>query len=98
MKKNIKSMKKIQMLFSKYEKSRKVLKAIINNDALSHLLRERARIELDQLPKSGSITRHKNFCILTGRGRFIFSGYRLSRLMLQKLSKDGMLIGIRKSS
>lgn len=98
MKKYIEKMKKKQNLFSKYEGTRKVLKTILSSSTLPNQLREKAQTELNQLPRDTSIVRHKNLCILTGRGRSVYSGYKLSRLMLQKLSRDGMLTGFRKSS
>lgn len=98
MKKNIEKMKKKQYLFSNYERTRKVLKTIVKSSAIPNQLREKAQTELNQLPRDTSIVRQKNFCILTGRGRSVYSGYKLSRLMLQKLSRDGMLTGFRKSS
>nr|AHX24998.1 30S ribosomal protein S14 [Nannochloropsis oculata] len=91
-------MKKKQSLFLKYERTRKILKTIVMNSTLPHQLREKAQTELNQLPRDTSIVRHKNLCILTGRSKSLFSGYKLSRLMLQKLSRDGMLTGFRKSS
>jgi len=91
-------MKKKQSLFLKYERTRKLLKTIVNSSALPHQLREKAQTELNGLPRDTSIVRHKNLCILTGRGRSVYSGYKLSRLMLKKLSRDGMLTGFRKSS
>lgn len=91
-------MKKKQNLFLKYERTRKLLKTIVMNSTLPRQLREKAQTELNELPRDSSIVRHKNLCILTGRGRSVFNGYKLSRLMLQKLSRDGVLTGFRKSS
>ena len=98
MKKNIEKMKKKDKLFSKYERTRKVLKSIFTSITLSKDLRKKAHMELSKLPKDSSIVRHKKLCILTGRAKSVYSGFRLSRLMLQKLSRNGMLTGFRKSS
>lgn len=98
MKKTIEKMKKKHYLFLKYERTRKVLKAIMNNTILAKHLREKAKTELNNLPRDTSIVRNKNLCIITGRAKSVYSGYKLSRLMLQKLSRDGMLTGFQKSS
>lgn len=98
MKKSIEKMKKKDKLFLKYERTRKVLKSIFTSSTLSNDLRKKAHIELSELPRGSSLVRHKKLCIVTGRARSIYSGYRLSRLMLQKLSRNGMLTGFRKSS
>jgi len=98
MKKSIEKMKKKDKLFLKYERTRKVLKSIFTSSTLSNDLRKKAHIELSELPRDSSLVRYKKLCIVTGRARSIYSGYRLSRLMLQKLSRNGMLTGFRKSS
>jgi len=98
MKKSIEKMKKKDKLFLKYEMTRKVLKSIFTSSTLSNDLRKKAHIELSELPRDSSLVRHKKLCIVTGRARSIYSGYRLSRLMLQKLSRNGMLTCFRKSS
>lgn len=98
MKKNIEKMKNKNKVFSKYERTRKILKTIFTNSHFPTDLRKKAHIILSKLPKDASIVRHKRLCLLTGRARSVYSGYRLSRLMLQKLGRNGMLTGFRKSS
>ena len=98
MKKSIEKDKKKRKLFLEHEVLRKILKAVIENSNLSNSIREKARIELSSLPKDSSVVRLRRRCILTGRGKAIVGGFNLSRLMVRKLGRDGMLHSIRKSS
>lgn len=98
MKKSIEKDKKKRILFMEHEPFRKVLKTIIDNSNLSKNLREKAKIELSSLPKDSSIVRLRRRCIITGRSRSIVGGFNLSRLMVRKLGRDGMLHSVRKSS
>ena len=98
MKKSIEKDKKKRALFLEHEPFRKILKTIIDNTNLSKNLREKAKMELSSLPKDSSIVRLRRRCLLTGRGRSIVGGFNLSRLMVRKLGRDGMLHSVRKSS
>ena len=98
MKKSIEKDKKKRRLFVQHEASRKLLKTIIENTNLSIHLRGKAKIELSSLPKDSSLVRLRRRCIITGRSRSIVGGFNLSRLMVRKLGRDGMLHQLRKSS
>jgi ribosomal protein S14 len=98
MKKSILKDQKKRNLYLKYEKDRKILKALSRNINLKPLVRDKASQTLASLPKDSSIVRLRNRCILTGRGRAVISGFNLSRLMLRKLGRDGLIQGLRKSS
>ena len=98
MKKSIEKDKKKRYLFLKYEKDKKILKALSQTQSLPLVLRHKAKQALSTFPKDSSIVRLRNRCIITGRGRSVLTGFNLSRLMLRKLARDGMLTGIRKSS
>lgn len=98
MKKSIEKDKKKRSLYYIYEKNRKILKALTCNTNLKPLVREKAFHNLASLPKDSSIVRIRNRCIITGRGRGVISGFNLSRLMLRKLGRDGLIKGLRKSS
>ena len=98
MKKLLKKDKKLRSSFLKNELPRKVLKSIIKNSFLPLDLRTKAKTELSSYPKNSSIVRLKNRCLLTGRGRGLVGGFNLSRLMVRKLGRDGVLHGLRKSS
>ena len=90
--------KKKRNLYLKYEKDRKIFKALSCNFNLPLLVRSKAAQVLSSFPKDSSIVRLRNRCILTGRARAVISGFNLSRLMLRKLGRDGMIQGLRKSS
>ena len=98
MKKSIEKDKKKRVLFLEHEPLRKVLKTIMDNTNLASNLREKAKIDLSLLPKASSIVRLRRRCLITGRGKSIVSGFNLSRLMVRKLGRDGMLHSVRKSS
>lgn len=98
MKKKLHKDKNLRSLFLKNETSRRVLKSIIKNGYLSLEIRKKAQIELSSFPKNTSIVRLRNRCLLTGRGKGIVGGFNLSRLMLRKLGRDGMVHGLKKSS
>lgn len=98
MKKSLNKDKKLRSVFLENELSRRVLKSMIKNDFLPLAVRQKAKTELSSFPKNSSVVRLRNRCLLTGRGRAIVGGFNLSRLMLRKLGRDGILHGLRKSS
>jgi len=89
--------KKNRELFSKYENKRKVLKSISHNIELESSVRWLAQIELDKLPKNSSLTRIRNRCVITGRGRGINSRFKVSRIKFRELSLLGMFPGVKKA-
>ena len=98
MKKSIEKDKSRRRLFAQHEASRRLFKTIMTNTNLSTHLRNKAKIELSAFPKDSSMVRLRRRCILTGRGRSTVGGFNLSRLMVRKLGRDGMLHQLRKSS
>jgi len=90
--------KTIRLNYLKNESKRKVLKAISQNTNLPLSIRLQANLHLSELPKNSSPSRIKNRCILSGRGRFLIGKYKLSRLMLRYLARNGVVPGLRKSS
>ena len=85
-------------LVNKFEKKRKILKAIMYNTTLPFNERFRAQVELSRLPKDSSITRIKNRCVITGRARSVYSKFKLSRIAFRNLASQGKLPGVTKSS
>lgn len=98
MKKNLNKDKKLRSTFLQNELARRVLKSITKNGYLPVTVRKKAKIELSSFPKNSSIVRLRNRCTLTGRARSLVGGFNLSRLMLRKLGRDGMIHGLKKSS
>lgn len=88
--------KKRRELFNKYELSRLILKSIFYNRSLSWEIRENARICMTRLPKDSSLTRPKNRCVITGRGKGILRKGRISRIVLREKVVKGLLVGTRK--
>ena len=73
-------------------------KNIIKEKNLKNFVILKKNKENKLLPRNSSITRVKNRCILTGRGRGIYSFFKLSRIKLREMAHMGLLPGITKSS
>ena len=90
--------KKRRAKFKQYESKRIHLLSLIHDESLPLNLRLIYTARLAELPRSSSKTRIRNRCILTGRGRGVYSYFRLSRIALRDLASKGYLSGITKSS
>lgn len=89
---------KVAKLAKKFAAKRTKLKAIVKNRKLDLEERFEATQKLAEMPRSGSKTRHRNRCELTGRSQGVYRKFRLGRNMLRKLANDGLLPGVRKAS
>jgi small subunit ribosomal protein S14 len=58
----------------------------------------RAFFFIKTFEKNSSITRFKQRCLLTNRGKSVFKKFGLSRLAFRRLALQGDLFGIKKSS
>lgn len=85
-------------LVQKHELRRLQYKALINDFSIPKKVRYQFIQKLNKLPKNSSITRVRNRCILTGRGRSVFRFCKLSRIIIRQLAAQGQLAGIQKSS
>ena len=90
--------KKRIKLTLKYEKRRKKLKEIIMNRRLSLDERFKAQMKLSKLPRNSAKTRVKNRCEISGRSHGVYRKLRISRIALRKLSLEGKIPGMVKSS
>lgn len=90
--------KKKRHSYLKTEKNYNLLKSLFQNCNLSSRVRWKAFFYLSILSKNNSLISLRNRCILTGRGRFLSRRFRLSRMALQKLARNGQIFGLRKSS
>ena len=88
--------KKRRLLFKKFEIRRLVLKSLLVDKNLKNCEKNFVRYLLSKIPKDSSIVRVRNRCIITGRGRGVFSKFRLSRIAFKKYSLLGFLHGLRK--
>ena len=89
---------KRRQLVLKNESKRLEFKCIIKNLSLPKQVRYEYVSKLNNLNRNSSQIRVRNRCILTGRGRSIYSFCRLSRLKFRELAAQGGLAGIKKSS
>lgn len=86
-KESIKSRQKKRIkLFLKFYKKRNNLK------------KNKKYIELQKIPKNASIVRLKNLCNITGRSRGYIRFFGISRIEFRRLSSNGLIPGIKKSS
>ena len=82
----------------KFENKRKKLKEIIMNKKISLEERFKAQMKLSKLPRNSSKIRIKNRCEITGRSHGVYRKLKVSRIALRKLSLEGKVPGMIKSS
>lgn len=85
-------------LISKYELKRIQYKSLIKDFSIPKEIKTLYIDKLNKLPRNSSKTRSRNRCIITGRGRAVFSFCKLSRISLRNLASKGLLPGVKKSS
>lgn len=90
--------KRNRQRFLQYEIKRNALKYLANDSNLPKKIQHNINLQLSKLPKNSSITRIKNRCIFTGRGRSVYSKLKLSRILLREYINSGILPGFTKSS
>ena len=83
---------------AEYEGERLRLRAIIKNKLLPEVVQEKARDELAAHPRDASVTRVRNRCVLTGRGRGVLREYGLCRMKFRELADFGHISGLTRSS
>ena len=89
---------KRENLFKSNEKKRQEFKSIRNDKSKTLEERFEAQISLSKLPRNSSKTRIRNRCLLSGRGRGVYSKFKLSRIWFRKLASECKLPGVTKSS
>ena len=85
-------------LVCKHEVQRLNYKFVIKNLSLTQNLRLSSINKLNFLNKNSSLVRVKNRCFLTGRGRSVYTLFKLSRLKFRELASQGKLTGVHKAS
>lgn len=83
---------------AEFEKERLHLRAILRNKILPEIVQRRASAELARHPRDASVTRVRNRCVQTGRGRGVVGEFGLSRMKFRKLADFGMLAGVTRST
>ena len=81
-----------------FRKRRAVLKAVVKDKTISVDDRFQAVLKLAELPRSGSRTRVRNRCVVSGRPRGYYRKLGLSRIALRDLASMGAIPGMTKSS
>ena len=76
---------------------RLALKAIANDESRPLEERFEARLKLAKLPRSGSATRYRNRCEVTGRPRAVYRKMKMSRIAMRQLGSAGLIPGLVKS-
>ena len=82
----------------KYKKKRDKLKKIIKDRKIPLEDRFKAQLKLAKLPRNSARTRIRNRCEITGRSRGVYRKLKISRITLRKLSLEGKIPGMIKSS
>ena len=89
---------KRRKLFLKNEQKRVEYKSFLKNSSISQLEKREFLKKLNKLSRNSSKVRIRNRCILTGRGRSVYSKYRLSRIRFRELASQGLIPGVIKAN
>ena len=81
--------------FARYELQRLEYKCALKSLSLSTGARAEYVHRLNKMPRNASLTRVRNRCVLTGRGRGVHKFFRLSRIKCRELASQGLLMGVR---
>lgn len=84
-------------MFKEYEVERAGLRMIRKSDILPSGVRQKAAEDLRNLPLNSSLTRVRNRCVLTDRGRGIVGRFRVSRMMFRYFAEKGLIAGVQKA-
>ncbi len=85
---------KSRRLFFKHEELKKKIIFLFNQQLYNSLLFYWKSIEA----KLTSCVAIKNYCILSGRARGVYSDFKLSRILLRKMGAKGFLSGLKKKT
>jgi len=85
-------------LFYKNELKRVQYKSIIKDFSIPGETKDQCVYKLNKIARNSSKVRIKNRCILTGRGKAVYSFCRLSRIRFREAASQGLLLGVSKSS
>ena len=85
-------------LSNRFLSKRKKLKKIIMDKKIPLEERFKAQQKLSKMPRNSSKTRVVNRCQITGRPHGVYRKLKISRISLRKLSLEGKIPGMVKSS
>ena len=83
---------------AQHAKERLQLRAIVKNKLLPEIVQRKAKEQLANQPHDASVTRVRNRCVMTGRGRGVITEYGLCRMKFRKLADFGHLSGMTRST
>ena len=85
-------------LYKKVEVQRCLYKSLIGD--LSLVAKNRALYvqQLNKMNRNSSLTRVRNRCVLSGRGRGVHKMLRISRIKWRELANQGFIMGVSRSS
>ena len=89
---------KRKQLVAKYTEQRRILKAVVKNQAASPDEKQEAQSWLNALPRNASPVRVRNRCGVSGRVRGYLRRFGMSRIDFRLLALKGEIPGVRKSS
>ncbi|EDO49092.1 predicted protein [Nematostella vectensis] len=84
-------------MFKDFEQQRSALRMIKKSDILPSGVRKNAANEMKELPLNSSLTRIRNRCVMTDRGRGIVGRFRVSRMMFRYFAERGQIAGVKKA-
>ncbi|KAL2284012.1 hypothetical protein FJTKL_09234 [Diaporthe vaccinii] len=85
-------------VYEKHEAERQALRYIIRNTTLAPRVRAEAQLQLTQMHCYTNPTQIRNRCILSGKGRGVFSDFKMSRYNFRLQAIAGSLPGVQKAS
>ena len=85
-------------LSNRFYKKRQSLKKIIMDKKISLEERFKAQQRLSKMPRNSAKTRIVNRCQITGRPHGVYRKLKISRIALRKLTLEGKIPGMVKSS
>ncbi|RDB31602.1 30S ribosomal protein S14 [Candidatus Similichlamydia laticola] len=94
----IEKQKRRERCVAKYREKRTALLKTVKSFKTSEEEKERAREELNRLPRDSSPVRLRNRCKLTGRSRGFLRRFQVSRICLRELASGGFIPGMIKAS
>ena len=60
--------------------------------------RDTARMKLQAMPRSGSLTRVVSRCQISGRPKAVYRKFMLFRIVLREMAHQGLIPGLKKAS
>ena len=90
--------KRNRRLFHKVEKTQRALKSVMFDERQNEEVRLLAHKNLIKLGKRGSRTKIHNRCIRSGRSNSVYRKFKISRIELRELSRNGSIPGYTKKS